>query len=205
MKLLIVGAAGRTGRLLTEAALARGHTVSAVVHSSPLTLPQADLTLTNLKIAKGDALNATDMAVAIEGHDVIVSILGGRSKSNRTLLEDGAAAMLKAMGGQRLCRYIVVSSGLLFANKSPVAMALRLVFRKAIADCASMERRVLASHVMWTIVRPPRLTGGGASKYRAEIDARPKGAFSLTRASLASFLLDEAETCRYPRTIVGLG
>lgn len=200
-----MGAAGRTGRLLTEAALARGHQVSAVVHSSPLTWQQPNLSLANLRIAKGDALSATDMAIAIEGHDVIVSILGRRSRSNRTLLDDGAAAMLKAMEGQRPHRYIVVSSGLLFANKSLRAMALRLVFRNAIADCSSMERRIVESHAMWTIVRPPRLAGGDASKYRVEIDARQKGALSLTRASLASFLLDEAESCRYPRTIVGLG
>jgi putative NADH-flavin reductase len=200
MNLVVVGAAGRTGRLLTELALARGHKVSAVVHSRPLRLPHANLNLASLKIVKGDALNAADMAVAIEGHDVIVSILGGRSRSNGS-----AAAMLKAMERHGLRRYIVVSSGLLFANKTPIVMALRLLFRKAIADCTSMENLVMASDVNWTIVRPPRLTGGGVSAYRANIDARPEGALSLTRATLAAFLLDEVETCRYPRNIVGLG
>ena len=205
MNLLIVGAAGRTGRLLTELALGRGHGVSAVVRSSPLTLPRVNLNLANLKIVNGDALNAADMAAAIAGHDVIVSILGGRSKLNETLLEDAAAAMLAALRSERLRRYIVVSSGLLFTSGSPVTAALRLVFKRAVADCTSMENRVIASDALWTIVRPPRLTRGGASAYRAKVDARPEGARSLTRATLAAFLLDEVETCRYPRSIVGLG
>jgi putative NADH-flavin reductase len=205
MNLLIVGAAGRTGRLLTESALARGHRVSAVIHSRPLTLPHANLKLANLKIVNGDAVSAADMALAIKEQDVVVSILGGRTGPNSTLLEEGAAAMLKALGGQRLRRYIVVSSGLLFASRSPRVAILRLVFRKAVADCASMENLVVASDVMWTIVRPPRLTEGGASAYRAKTDARPEGALSLSRATLAAFLLDEVETCRYPRNIVGLG
>jgi putative NADH-flavin reductase len=205
MNLLVVGATGRTGRLLTELALRRGHKVSALVHSSPVTMPRANQNLGNLRIVKGDALNAADMVVAIEGQDAVVSILGGRSKLNRTLLEDGAAAMLKALRNERSCRYIVVSSGLLFADRRLFIAALRLIFRKAVADCTAMENLVMASDVMWTIVRPPRLTEGGASEYCAKAAARPEGALSLTRATLAAFLLDEVETCRYPRTLVGLG
>jgi putative NADH-flavin reductase len=199
-----VGATGRTGRLLTELALRRGHQVSAVVHSNPLALPHAGLNLANLKIVKGNAHNAADMAAAIKGHDVIVSILGRRSASNGNMLEDGAAAMLKALGGARLCRYIVVSSGLLFGGRGPAIAALRLIFKKAVADCTAMENRVTASDVQWTIIRPPRLTSGSASEYRAKVGARPDGALSLTRAALAAFLLDEVEMCRYPRSIVGL-
>jgi hypothetical protein len=90
-------------------------------------------------------------------------------------------------------------------TKIPVTAAVRLVFMKAVADCASMEDLVIASDEMWTIVRPPRLTPGGASAYRTKVDARPEGAPSLTRAPPAAFLLDEVKTQRYPRNIVGLG
>src|SRR5260221_12338460 len=69
-----------------------------------------------------------------------------------------------------------------------------------------MERLVRASDVAWTIVRPPRLKEGGAARgYRVKVDARPRGAMSMERVDLATFLLDEAENGTYARSIVGVG
>src|SRR5882672_7977400 len=109
MKLLIVGATGRTGRLLVEQAITRGHAVTAFVRS-----PQSLTPLAGLTIAAGNPLSANELAAVLPGHDVVVSILGPRSRDDATILQDGAAAMLTALQASAATRYIVVSQGLLF-------------------------------------------------------------------------------------------
>lgn len=201
MRLFIVGATGRTGRLLVEQALARGHEVTAFVRNTTSLEPQAAM-----KVVEGNALNGGELAVALKGQDVVVSVLGRRAKNDRSLLQDGATAMLQALRASHVQRYIVVSQGLLFPGRNPVIAVLRWALAGAIADSTAMERLVRASDIAWTIVRPPRLKEGGRARgYRVCVDARPKGAWSMERADLASFLLDEAEKSQYPRSIVGLG
>jgi putative NADH-flavin reductase len=201
MKLLIVGATGRTGRLLVEQAIARGHAVTAFVRSPQSLRPRAGLT-----IAAGNPLSADELAAVLPGHDVVVSMLGSRSSDDATVLQDGAAAMLKALQASAASRYIVVSQGLLFPSRHPIVVMMRWLLASGIRDSTAMEGRVRASDAIWTIVRPPRLTEGGPPKgYRVRVNGLPDGARSMERADLATFLLDEAEKGQYPRTVVGVG
>ncbi len=58
MNLLVLGATGRTGRLVVEQALAAGHTVTALVRSpEKLTTGGA-----NLRVVKGEATEASAVA-----------------------------------------------------------------------------------------------------------------------------------------------
>jgi putative NADH-flavin reductase len=201
MKLFVVGATGRTGGLLVEQALARGHTVTVIVRNSGAVPARPGLT-----IVKGDVLNADQLTAALPGHDVVASILGRRSTDGATLLRDGAVAMLKALQASGVRRYMVVSQGLLFPSRNPLIVLLRLILASAVVDSTAMERLVRASDVAWTIVRPPRLKEGGAARgYRVKVDARPRGGMSMERVDLATFLLDEAENGTYARSIVGVG
>ena len=67
IRLFVIGATGRTGRLLVEQALGRGHRVTAFVRN-PASLGPA----TNLDIVVGDPRNADPLAAALPGHDVVV-------------------------------------------------------------------------------------------------------------------------------------
>ena len=109
MKLFVVGATGRTGGLLVEQALARGHTVTVIVRN-----PGAVPARPGLTIVKGDVLNADQLTAALPGHDVVASILGRRSTNGATLLRDGAVAMLKALQASGVHRYMVVSQDCCF-------------------------------------------------------------------------------------------
>jgi putative NADH-flavin reductase len=201
MKLLLLGATGRTGRPFLQQAIDRGHHVTAFVQSASSMKPAPNVT-----IVVGNVRSAHDLAAALPGHDAVVSTLGIRSKADGMLLRDSAAAMLTALCASDVSRYIVVSQGLLFPSRSPIVALLRRLFAAAIADSTAMEHVVRASACAWTIVRPPRLTEGGASRgYRALVDALPRGAWSMARADLAAFLLDEAENAMYSRAIVGVG
>ncbi len=200
MKLLLLGATGRTGRSFLQQAIGRGHHVTAFVQSASSLKPAPNVT-----IVVGNVRSAHDLAAALPGHDAVVSTLGIRSKADGMLLRDSAAAMLTALCASDVSRYIVVSQGLLFPSRSPIVALLRRLFAAAIADSTAMEHVVRASACAWTIVRPPRLTEGASRGYRAVVDALPRGAWSMARADLAAFLLDEAENAMYSRAIVGVG
>lgn len=68
-----------------------------------------------------------------------------------------------------------------------------------------MERLVEASDTDWTVVRPPRLVDGAQRDYRIKVGALPDGAWSMSCADLAAFLLDEAERRGHVKGVVGLG
>jgi putative NADH-flavin reductase len=201
MKLLIIGATGRTGRLLAEQAIVRGHAVTAFVRSPQSLKPRAGLT-----IAAGNPFAAPELAAVLPGHDVVVSVIGRRSSDDSRVLQDSAAAVLKALQASAASRYIVVSQGLLFPSWHPMAMMLRWLLAVEIKDSAAMESLVRASEANWTIVRPPRLKEGGPLKgYRVSVKDMPGGMRSMERGDLAAFLLDESVKGQYSRTVVGVG
>lgn len=201
MKLFVVGATGRTGRVLLSQAIGRGHQVTALVRCASALEPIANMT-----VVVGNPRNVDELAAALPGHDIVISALGHRSKADGTLLRDSAAATLAALRRSGVRRYLVVSQGLLFPSRNPVIGLLRWFLADTVADSIEMERVVRASDVEWTIVRAPRLKEGGRSRgYSIHIGGRPGGTWSMERVDLAIYLLDEAEKATHPQSIVGVG
>jgi putative NADH-flavin reductase len=200
MKLFLVGGTGRTGQFVTRQAIARGHSVTAIVRKP--TVPPAQQ---HLDTVIGDPLSVEHLVPILPGHDAVVSCLGQRSRKDASLMQDAAAAMLEAMRRTGLQRYLVVSQGLLFASWNPIIALLRRILARHVADSMAMERLVRTSDTDWTIVRPPRLLNDAAAHgYRLRVGGRPDGAWSMQRADLATFLIDEAETGAHMRAIIGL-
>src|ERR1700737_1901819 len=74
MNLVVLGATGRTGRLVVEQALAAGHTVTALVRSpEKLTAGHS-----NLRVVRGEATETAAVSSALEGADAVISTLGGK-------------------------------------------------------------------------------------------------------------------------------
>jgi putative NADH-flavin reductase len=146
-----------------------------------------------------------DLSPLLADQDAIISCLGQRSAADANLMRDSALAVAKALARVKVRRYVVISQGLLFKSRNPLISLLRILLARHLKDSAAMERVLVQSEVQWTIVRPPRLTEGRRFKgYRAEINTRPTGAWSMRRTDLAAFLVDEAERGAYQRRIVGV-
>ena len=77
MKILVVGATGATGRLLTEELLNRGHTVKVIVRS-PDKLPESIKNHANLSVVQAALLDLSDAELAehVKGCDAVSSCLG---------------------------------------------------------------------------------------------------------------------------------
>lgn len=76
MKILIFGAAGKTGRELVKQALEQGHEVSAFVRNVPRVVPAAD----RLEFFTGDVRDENMVREAVRGQDAVISALGTRAR-----------------------------------------------------------------------------------------------------------------------------
>lgn len=200
MNFVLLGATGRTGRLVAQQALARGHDVTAITR-----IPETVGAHGRMRTVVADPRCVDDLEPALADNSVVISCLSQKSAQDADLLRRAATATLEGMGRTGIRRYLVVSQGLLFPSRNPIIALLRLILARHVADSTAMEQLVRASNVEWTIVRPPRLKEGGSPHgYRVRRGARPQGAWAMQRVDLAAFLLDEAEKGEHKNAIVGI-
>ena len=199
MNLLIVGATGQTGQLVTAQAIERGHSVTALVRT-PSLRPRE-----KLNVIAGDPRRLADLLAALPGHDAVISSIGHRGPNDPWLVSEAASVMLAAMDRIQVKRFVILSGGLLFPSFNPAALVLRIMIAKRLADARAMEKVVCASDVDWTIVRPPHLKNGIAKGYKAKVGGLPSNGWSgLQFTDLAACLLDVVEGGKYIRQIVGV-
>ncbi len=190
MKVIVIGAAGKSGRAVVEAALSKGHQVTAFVHAAGDYQP-ADVT-----VIAGDATDAGDMEKAIAGQDAVIDTIGGHAAPwKATSLErTAAAAIISAMNKNGVRRLVVISmigEGDSSANIPIYERFLLPTFLRGEGkDKAAMESSVEASGLDWIIVRPPFLTDGPATGHIQIFDASTdEKAHKITRADLAAFMV----------------
>lgn len=190
MKVLVLGAAGKTGRAVVDRAKAAGHEVTAFVHHAEgYDAPDG------VAVRDGESTDPAAIATAVAGQDAVIDTIGGKTPYKRTSLEaDTARAVITAMRDRGVRRLLVTSMtgvGDSLANMPLSQRPLLVTFlRAAKPDKTAMEHAVSASGLDWTIVRPAVLTDkeatGDVRVYTA--DSREK-AHTVTRGDLAAFLV----------------
>lgn len=199
MRLVIIGATGRTGKQVTEQALMRGYSVTAVVRNSRLDEKKG------LRVVVADPCKIEQLMPAFVEQDAVISCLGHRAGGNPWLVRDAAVATLQAMQQSALKRFVIVSGALLYPTLNPVAMLLKLFMADRLTDGRAAEDAVTESDADWTIVRPPRLLEGNTNKgYRLETGNKPNMTWSLQFRDLAACLLDLSAGNSHCRQIVGV-
>jgi putative NADH-flavin reductase len=147
------------------------------------------------------------MAKCLDGHDVVLSALGVRPPAAfrpHTLVRDGAASTVRAMNKVGTKRLVLVSAAVLFPMKGLRYAFFRRLLRYIADDLGAAEAVVRTASLDWTIVRPPRLTGGSGVDYRALRGSLPQGGFSMSFRAVAAFMLDAVERHSNVHEIVGL-
>ena len=75
MKVLVIGATGRTGRLAVQRLLAQGDAVTAFARDPSAVSERHD----HLTVVKGDARDRESISHAVRGQDAVLVTFGGRS------------------------------------------------------------------------------------------------------------------------------
>ncbi|MEX1362483.1 MAG: NAD(P)H-binding protein [Nannocystaceae bacterium] len=203
MKILLLGASGRTGREILARALDAGSEVTALVRHEA---KRPKISHERLSVCVGDPCDVQDLKRLMPGHDVVMSVLGPRRpwRSATAVYPDSGAAIVDAMQQSGVERLLVTSSGLLFPGGGLLLRALKWLVRRMVADARRMEERIRASGLDWTIARTSFLTNADATSHRVADDALPAGRGAVARAAVATFLLVEAAQPSHRRQVVGL-
>jgi putative NADH-flavin reductase len=189
MNVVVFGASGRTGRLVVEQALEKGHAVTAFVRS----LDRVMATHPKLRVIVGDAFDAGAVAQAIEGQDAVVSVVGPNPSRPDEVCSRSTNHIIAAMKARGVARLIVLSGATDIEGGFLFDRVVRPLFmRKIYEDKDRQEMAVFKSGLDWTIVRPPLLRDGPRTgAYRLAIGAAPKGGWRVSRADVADFIVKE--------------
>jgi len=200
---IVFGAAGRTGRLVVERALGHGHDVTAFVHDTPL-----ELTHPRLTVVTGDVREFADVEDAMAEQDAVAFVLS-QGSGDKGIHEAGIANVIHAMAACDVRRLAAVSAAGTFARTDKaLSIAYRALIKTTLRavydDLEAMERRIMATGLDWTIVRPVGLSDDEPSgSYRVSLDGTLlKKAARISRADVASVVVKALETDTYLRRTV---
>src|SRR5437899_10573309 len=91
--IVVIGSTGRTGRLVLDEGLRRGHSMTAFTRR-----PDGLAGIRGLRsVVRGDGRNLDDIRRAVAGPDAVISIVGADGRGPTTVLGDVTRAELEAM------------------------------------------------------------------------------------------------------------
>ena len=190
MRVAVIAGSGGIGRWLLAIAREDGNHVKTLVRDRRKLAGD----LGAIGVIEGDVRDADAVDAAISGTDVVLSALGGDGSGPSDTREIGTRNILVAMNAAKITRLLVVSSAGVEEDPNMNVLArkvfLPLFLRGPLADCGAMERLIVESRTVWTIVRPSRLTDGPRTGlYRANERFVPVGGRRISRADVADFMV----------------
>lgn len=196
MKVLVVGASGRTGRLLVAGALERGHDVTALVRAPERLGALED----RMRVVRGDVLDGGIASDAVDGQEAVLVALGvGERRSEPAVGAQGTLNVIRSMQRYHVRRLVVLSAGGAQPGPDPnlpwafERIVKPLFLKRVYADLRRMETSVRQSELDWTIVRASGglVDGPARGGYRVEPGYSLPGGRRIARADVAAFMLDE--------------
>ncbi len=198
MRVLVMGASGKTGHEVVRQALAAGHEVTAFVRD-PSRMTVRDPRLT---VVRGDVRSVDDLRRALAGQDAVISTLGGRAghaaasqlsdKPASGVMEGATAALIEAAGEAGVRRVVMLSTFMLAPNfRWGILRPLARFNKGMIDDKRAGEEALKKSPLDWTIVYATRLTDGECTGRTRRVPVTeivtPRN--TVSRSDAAAFLL----------------
>ncbi len=204
VNILVIGASRGIGREVCRAATSRGHHVRAMSRGG--TQPSG---AASAEPFKGDALDASAVAAALDGIDVVVQALGVPVSLDLftkpvTLFSEATAVLIPEMKKAGVDTLVAVTGfGAGDSNRAinPLQrIPFDLALKRAYDDKSRQEAMIEDSDLNWLIVRPGVLVSApacGRLRVLTEPDEWRNGIIS--RAAVAEFIVDRIDHSHYGR------
>ncbi|PZR27813.1 MAG: hypothetical protein DI535_08670 [Citrobacter freundii] len=204
MRILLLGATGRTGRRLLSQALSRGHEVHVVVrdrHKITITDP-------GLFVLQGHPADKACLDKAIKGCEAVISTLNISRyndfpwtplRTPKSFLSDVMAQIISLAPEHHINRVIFTSAWGVGETEAELPGWFRWLVKKSnlrypYADLLKTEELVKRSSLEWTAVRPTILTNSRKiAVAKLSYPGNKPSSLFISRASVASFMLDALE------------
>ncbi len=207
MKIAILAANGRTGRLITEEALNKGYSVSAFVRDSKKLAPKENLVVIEKDIFQLDTKD-------LQGFDVIIDCFG--EWKDLSLHKKHIEYLVKILAGNKARFLVVGGAGSLYMDKThstrlmdtPSFPSEYLGVTKATADVLDVLRNTKEIH--WVYVCPPAefvFDAPKTGKYKIigeEFETNAKGESKGSYADYATAMIEIAGDSKYDKQRMGV-
>ena len=204
MRILLLGATGRTGRLLLKQALQRGHDVIVLVRDRH----KIGFTDANLQVMQGHPADRACLDTAMKGCDAVLSTLNISRyndfpwtplRTPKDFLSNVMTQLIPLCEAHNIKRLIFTSAWGVGDTEKDIPGWFRWLLKKSnlrypYQDLYRTEELVKKTSLEWTAVRPAVLLN--SKKIRpAKISKEnaPVPSLFINRASVASFILDALE------------
>jgi putative NADH-flavin reductase len=199
MKIAVLGATGRTGGLVVEQALKRGHRVVAYVRRAGA-LQASE----GLRMEVGELIDTERLQSALSDVDAVICCLGTHRHKPVDLMRTNLPLIVLAMKRTGRTRLILLSAygvGETAKTASLIARILyKTMFRSIFHDKEHSEAGLAKSGLDWNAIYPVGLTDGPLIE---AVEVHPtnevktvKGLPLVSRANVAKALLDAVEDRR---------
>ncbi|SDP01073.1 hypothetical protein SAMN05216347_10452 [Streptococcus equinus] len=206
MKIAVVAANGKAGRLIVEEALNRGHDVTAIVRSPNKSKTQ--------KVIEKDLFDLTKEDLS--GFDVVVDAVGYWKEDQLHLHSDSQKHLADLLSGTDTRLMIVGGAGSLYVNpEHTVQLVDTPEFPDAFRPLASAQRQSLAeirerNDVKWTFISLAiyfQADGKRTGEYilaGEELTFNDKGESAISYADYALGFVDEIENAKHIQERISL-
>jgi putative NADH-flavin reductase len=210
MKILILGATGRTGRLIVEEALKQSYDLNVLVRDKN----KISFSSKSINIFQGTPIRRADLAAAMQGCDLIISALGivrasdapwSKLITTKNFISESIKNAIAEAGQQGVKRLIAVSAWGVGETKKEIPFWLRWLInytnlRPVYAEHEAAEKLLANSGLNWTAVRPVALNDSEKLKtLKVSFDNSPKPSLQISRQSVAKFIVDIVKSDKYNR------
>jgi putative NADH-flavin reductase len=199
MTVFLLGATGRTGKLVLLEALNQGYTVNCVVRKQPTSTPPG------VKFFIGNPADKNVLEQAIQGCNAIISVLNvsrnsdfpwSKLRTPERLLSEVMNNLIPLARQNNINRIIICSAWGVSETKADIPVWFRWLIDNsnigsAYADHERQEKLLQQSNLSWTIVRPAALIN--TNKKQQVIQSygnQPKPRLTISRLSVAEYLVD---------------
>jgi putative NADH-flavin reductase len=195
VRIAVFGASGKTGRLVVDQGLERGHELVAFVRDASRFDPSHEL----LEVVEGDARDSDAVVPALRGSDAAVSVISLARPEDEPQHSEATSVIVEAAKAEGVRRIVVTANNHAFHDEEvPPELA-------AFAREHRRNRDLLRSSGLdWTIVASPTLSDEpGSGSFAVSVDEKAPGK-QTAREDLATAALDALGDAGWIEHIVGV-
>jgi putative NADH-flavin reductase len=193
---------------VVQETLLRGHEVTVLARDPTRVVPKDP----RVRIVQGDALDAQSLERAVAGREAVIYSIGARAiRRPTTLFSESTRLLIDAMRKHGVKRLVAVT-GIGAGNSRGHGGFLydKLIFplftKSIYQDKDRQEELIRKSGLDWIIVRPASFVERPArTPLRAETELQGVTLRRITRAEVASFLMDQLTSNTYLNKEVTIG
>ncbi|SIS39871.1 Putative NADH-flavin reductase [Salimicrobium flavidum] len=201
MKIVVFGGTGATGLRLVDKLLGRGHEVYAYARSPEKLYPMEHERLATIE---GTLDEREKIKETVRDADAVISLLGPNGRVKRQTLSEGVINIVETMGEVGTKRFLGVATSSVEDPKdeksyriNAFASALRIGLANNQREVERMAAAIRSTDLDWTLVRVGYLNDKGEKPVKVGYYGKEEVGVRVSRASLAQFMADLAESDDY--------